>query len=363
MTYQKRNGKEYLYVVNHEGNILEFEISNSGGASPSLTNTKKYVTGNSSIGAEKGSKYGAISSMNFDYAGNLVATIGVRYGNTYGKPRDYQELVVYTMPYNRTNAQEIQAPNSCRYIPERMAQTYDKHEDIISPYLPGGAKAGKACGLDFYRPMMKGSFNSICLPFDLTSLVGTPYEGATVMKYKGASYRVQNGEGMVDFNFEEVTTINAGEPYLIKLKDGAAVSGMARFTGVTMATDAPDEVSMAPITGEGAPSGAKALYQGVFDLKTWSVVDKELFPVFVLMDKDRLGQVLTYGDMYGFRGYFRVQGLPTSTKAAISMRKPTATGLVDHKGQEVDIEKFMREGRVYIRVGEALYTIAGERVE
>ena len=367
MTYQKRNGKEYLYVVNHEGNILEFEVTGSGGASPSLTNTKKYVTGNSLSGSEKGTKYGAISSMNFDYAGNLVATMGVRYGNSSGKPRDHQELVVYTMPYNRTNAQEIQAPNSCRYIPERMAQTYNKHEDIISPYLPGGLKAGKACGLDFYRPMMKGSFNSICLPFDLTSLVGTPYEGATVMKYIGASYRMQNGEGMVDLNFQEIAwgseAMKAGEPYLIKLEEGASVSGMARFNAVKMATDAPEEEVLAPITGEGAPSGAKALYQGVFDLKTWSVVDKELFPVFVLMDKDRLGQVLTYGDMYGFRGYFRVQGLPTSTKAAISMRKPTATGLVDHKGQEVDIEKFMREGRVYIRVGDSLYTIAGERVE
>ena len=215
--------------------------------------------------------------------------------------------------------------------------------------------------------MMKGSFNSICLPFDLTSLVATPYEGATVMKYIGASYRMQNGEGMVDLNFQEIAWgsegMKAGEPYLIKLEEGASVSGMARFNAVKMATDAPDEEVLAPITGEGAPSGAKALYQGVFDLKTWSVVDKELFPVFVLMDKDRLGQVLTYGDMYGFRGYFRVQGLPTSTKAAISMRKPTATGLVDHKGQEVDIEKFMREGRVYIRVGDSLYTIAGERVE
>ena len=357
MAYRRIDGVDYIFMVQHTGDIAQLKVTWSG-TTPSVTHYKTYTSvGTKTTVPYSSRKTGTITTMCFDYAGNLVTTAGATY---FGHQQD---IIVYTMPYNRVNAQEIQAPNSCRYIPERMAQTYDKHEDIISPYLPGGAKAGKTCGLDFYRPMMKGSFNSICLPFDLTSLVGTPYEGATVMKYKGASYRVQNGEGMVDFNFEEVTTINAGEPYLIKLKDGAAVSGMARFTGVTMATDAPDEVSMAPITGEGAPSGAKALYQGVFDLKTWSVVDKELFPVFVLMDKDRLGQVLTYGDMYGFRGYFRVQGLPTSTKAAISMRKPTATGLVDHKGQEVDIEKFMREGRVYIRVGEALYTIAGERVE
>ena len=359
MTYRRIDGVDYIFMVQHTGDIAQLKVTWSG-TTPSVTHVKTYtsVGTKSKIGTTTRTT-GTITTMCFDYAGNLVTTAGATY---FGHQQD---IIVYTMPYNRTNAQEIQAPNSCRYIPERMAQTYDKHEDIISPYLPGGAKAGKTCGLDFYRPMMKGSFNSICLPFSMTAaqIAASPYAGATIMQYTGASYRVQNGEGMVDFNFEEVTTINAGEPYLIKLKDGAAVSGMARFTGVTMATDAPDEVSMAPITGEGAPSGAKALYQGVFDLKTWSVVDKELFPVFVLMDKDRLGQVLTYGDMYGFRGYFRVQGLPTSTKAAISMRKPTVTGLVDHKGQEVDIEKFMREGRVYIRVGESLYTIAGERVE
>lgn len=366
--------KEYVYVVNHEGNIVVFQITGwatvAAGAQPILSHVMTLVTPADTKATQMATKTGFtsqpwhtafITSMEFDYAGNLITTTGKGY---HDAPQD---LLLYTMPYDRVNAQEIQAPNSCRYIPERMAQTYNKHEDIISPYLPGGLKAGNTCGLDFYRPMMKGSFNSICLPFDLTSLVGTPYEGATVMKYIGASYRMQNGEGMVDLHFQEIAwgseAMKAGEPYLIKLEEGASVSGMARFAGVKMATDAPDEEVLAPITGEGAPSDAKALYQGVFDLKTWSVVDKELFPVFVLMDKDRLGQVLTYGDMYGFRGYFRVQGLPTSTKAAISMRKPTATGLVDHKGQEVDIEKFMREGRVYIRVGETLYTIAGEKVE
>ena len=361
MTYRRIDGVDYIFMVQHTGDIAQLKVTWSG-TTPSVTYYKTYASvGTKTTVPNSSRKTGTITTMCFDYAGNLITTAGATY---FGHQQD---IIVYTMPYNRVNAQEIQAPNSCRYIPERMAQTYNKHEDIISPYLPGGLKAGNTCGLDFYRPMMKGSFNSICLPFDLTSLVGTPYEGATVMKYIGASYRMQNGEGMVDLHFQEIAwgseAMKAGEPYLIKLKDGASVSGMARFAGVKMATDAPEEEVLAPITGEGAPSGAKALYQGVFDLKTWSVVDKELFPVFVLMDKDRLGQVLTYGDMYGFRGYFRVQGLPTSTKAAISMRKPTATGLVDHKGQEVDIEKFMREGRVYIRVGETLYTIAGEKVE
>jgi hypothetical protein len=98
-------------------------------------------------------------------------------------------------------------------------------------------------------------------------------------------------------------------------------------------------------------------------MKTWSADDIDLFPIFLLTDNNRLGEVRTYGDMYGLRGYFRTTNIPTSAKYNISSRKPATTGLVDHKGRPVNIEKFLHEGRVYIRVGESLYTLAGEKVE
>ena len=366
--------KEYLFVPDHDGNIARLEITGWSGsgttAKPSVPveKIKKFVTPEylkQDIKTAGGVTWKAsfITSMEFDYAGNLVTTAGK------GNHTAPQDIVIYTMPYpDRVNAQEIQAPNSCRYIPERISQTYNEHANIVGLYTEGGVHAGKSVGLDVYRPMMKGSFNTICLPFSMTAtqIAASPYKDATIMKYTGASYREQNGEGMVDFNFEEVTEIAAGEPYLIQLPAATTIRGIVRFeptVQVKLTKAEPVEKAMSNITGAAAPLNSQATYQGIIDQKTWSEADKDLYPVYLLTDNNRLGEVLTYGDMYGFRGYFRTTNIPTSTKCNISSRKPVVTGLVDHKGRPVNIEKYVREGRVYIRVGESLYTITGEKVE
>lgn len=348
MTYQKRNGKEYLYVVNHEGNILEFEVTGANGASPSLTNTTKYVTGNASAGAEKGTKYGAISSMNFDYAGNLVATIGVRYGNSAGKPRDHQELVVYTMPYpNRVNAQEIQAPNSCLFIPERLSQegmNQDDVEPVVDPYII----SPKNCTLDFYRTLQTGSFNSICLPFNINNLSDTPYKGAQVMKFDKARLEEVGGEQHLYFDFVEVTSIEAGVPYLIQPK--ADVSDVVQF----------GSVRFTKTQGETVDAGEYADFIGTFPQVNMD--EPTAYPRFMVVSENRLAEI-DGGTFRGFRSYFQMKKDITNTISLLNFKKPTTTDteiVVD--GQPVNVEKFIREGRAYIRVGETLYTITGEVV-
>lgn len=378
MAYRKTNGKEYLYVVNHNGNIVRLEITSWSGtgvnATPSLPienvkvlltpsntkHTKDVIQGNYTT---QWKNYAFINSMEFDYAGNLVTVTGDGMSHNAKK----HEIIVYTMPYDRTNAQEIRASDSQYYIPERISQTYDKHGEIITPYLPnsqGGVNKG-TCGLDIFRPMLSGSFNTICLPFDLASLEGTPYEGATVMEYTGASYRMQNGEGMVDLNFEQVTKITAGEPYLIQLgtdnqgKD-KKITGIVRFDQIQFATTTPDPKDLKNVTGITLSPEPKAMYQGIFDKKSdW---DDEDLPALILVDQNRLAEVFSSGTMQGFRGYFRVTDMPSGTTYSISSRKPIATGLVDHKGRPINIEKYLREGRVYIRVGDTLYTLDGKRL-
>jgi hypothetical protein len=171
----------------------------------------------------------------------------------------------------------------------------------------------------------------------------------------------------VDFNFDQVSEIVAGEPYLIQLGKDQEVRGIVRFepsVQVKLTTSTPTDKNtvMGAIAGEKAPANSQATYQGVIDMKTWSEADYDLFPVFLLTDNNRLGEVHTYGDMYGLRGYFRTTNIPTGAKYSISSRKPVVTGLVDHKGRPVNIEKYVREGRVYIRAGETLYTLDGKRL-
>ena len=62
-----------------------------------------------------------------------------------------------------------------------------------------------------------GSWNTICLPFDVT-IAGSPLDGATVMELNTTSSSLN--ESTLTLNFTEVTTIDAGKPYLIKWASG-----------------------------------------------------------------------------------------------------------------------------------------------
>lgn len=84
----------------------------------------------------------------------------------------------------------------------------------------------------------------------------------------------------------------------------------------------------------------------------------------MLVADNRLAEIEP-DDYYGFRAYFLVKkALPVNTKSLLNFRKPTTTGTdVLLNGQTVNVEKYLREGRVYIRVGETLYNIDGQKVE
>ena len=351
MAYQERNGVEYLYVVNHNGYILEFKIT--GGNNPQLTLTQKYLLGKGTKG-----NHGAVSSMNFDYAGNLVVTAGQTYG-TYaelqvGDPnvlieRDHQDLVIYTMPYpNRVNAQEIQAPNSCVFIPERLSQVGMNQvdvESVVNPYI----LSSKECSLDFFRPLQMGSFNSICLPFSLSSLSGTPYAGAEVMQFSNAELKNVGNEQHLYFNFIKVSSMEAGVPYLIH--PNGDVQGIVRFN---------KKVLFEKTQGNTVNTGDYADFIGTF--AHVNMDEHTTYPRFMVVSENRLAEI-DGGTLLGFRSYFQMKKDLTDTKYLLNCKKPTTTDteiVVD--GQPVNVEKFIREGRAYIRVGETLYTITGEVV-
>ena len=60
-----------------------------------------------------------------------------------------------------------------------------------------------------------GSWNTLCLPFSLSTLNGTPLEGATVKTLSSSSF--DSSTGTLTLNFSEaLTRIEAGTPYIIK---------------------------------------------------------------------------------------------------------------------------------------------------
>ena len=78
-----------------------------------------------------------------------------------------------------------------------------------------------------------GSWNTLCLPFSLSSLDGTPLEGATVKTLETSSFK----RGTLTLNFtpeaDNLTRIEAGVPYIVKWTSGNSITDPT-FENVTI---------------------------------------------------------------------------------------------------------------------------------
>ena len=87
---------------------------------------------------------------------------------------------------------------------------YDASDNDISGFA--ATTSVSLYGRTLYRD---GDWNTLCLPFSLASLTGTPLEGFTVMELDGsASYL--DGDGTLYLNFKASDGIEAGKPYIVK---------------------------------------------------------------------------------------------------------------------------------------------------
>ena len=372
MAYRKIDGKEYLFVVNHDGNIAQILIDGWTGSGATATPkidaskvkilvTPAYTKGDRDVDKTSTKWHTAfITTINFDYAGNMVTTTGKSFGQAH-------DIIVYTMPYDRVNAREIQAPNSCRMIPERIAQldmTKDNMDKVIEDNVK---KYPQGCAVDIYRPLQGGMFNTICLPFELNlgDLPEThPLYGATLREYTGLNLNTVGGEKVLELVFTDVSnqTINANTPYIIQLTDDGGYNSIMRFAGPIQLTSTQGES-----VGQTESGGTYSIiYKGIIPYQRVEprMVNGESLTMMLVAD-NRLATMTSAGDMYGFRGYFTLnQSLPKGMQTRITNSKGTATNttiVVD--GKKVNVEKFLREGRVYIRVGETLYSVDGQRVK
>ena len=79
-----------------------------------------------------------------------------------------------------------------------------------------------------------GKWNTLCLPFGLTSLTGTPLEGATVKTLTSTGF----ADGTLTLNFSDAPSIEAGKPYLVKWASSDNILNPV-FTGVTIENEDP----------------------------------------------------------------------------------------------------------------------------
>ena len=368
VAYKKINGKEYIYVVNHDGNIAVLEITGWEGTGVSskpiipvanikILTTPEFTKADRAVDGTSTKWHTAfITSMCFDYAGNLITTTGI--GN-HDAPQD---ILVYTMPYDRVNAREIQAPNSCRMIPERIAHLDMDKEDLDELIEEHQKDHPTGCAVDLYRPIQGGEFNTICLPctLDLTTLPeGHPLYKAELKEYTGLNLNTVGGEKVLELVFTDVSNkvIIANKPYIIQPEEN--YNSIIRFAGPLQLTNTTGE----DVNHEENSNNYNMTFQGIIPYQeiTPTIRDGVSLTLMLVAD-NRLAEMTTTGYMYGFRGYFELnQPLPKGMRTRITTSKGTATNTtIVVGGKKVNVEKFIREGRVCIRVGDTLYTINGE---
>ena len=314
-----------LAMASGLGGIMFFDITWNGGV-PTLTYKYTSALNNNDV----------VTTLNFDYNGNLVATVG----DSYNDESDKHRMVVFTLPKEGENTVTVPARFSQRvaalYADERMAVHFDGDITNASPYQT----------VDVFRRLQAGMCNTICLPFSIENKVGTPYEKARIFTFTG----VTQGNDQVELQFSEVNEMQAGVPYLIQPEND--ITDLLRFSPVQVNDDFNNEGLSV------TPNGSSITYHGTINPKRLEVNKNYLF----LVANNRLATASAGGDMLGLRGYFTVNGeLPA--KAVISFKEGVTTGTTSTVTPTTDdVQKVLQNQQILIIRDGKIYNILGEHI-
>jgi hypothetical protein len=305
-----------------------------------------------------------INDIAIDCANNLYAVSFTDNAATKA-PSGTGRLLAVAMPYSGTVTTYCPTSNADNKEYFKLPARTNLPEEISATDLNtivNNNSGGCGCDISLDRPMQANMFNTICLPFDLDLSNVASLSNADLMEFSGATLEnTESGEKILTLNFSNVSPKNlkAYKPYLIKPTEGISSLNINDVNFVASGTTTVTQ----PITNVNNNS---ITFKGIVPSQT--VTPKEVDGkslTMMLVSDNRLAMMTEEGTMPGFRGYFEFLSTPPQgMQARISTSKNTTTGTeVVIDGQKVNIEKFLRDGRVYIRMGESLYNITGEKVE
>lgn len=197
-----------------------------------------------------------------------------------------------------------------------------------------------------------GDYNTICLPFDLPTLDGTPLAGGELWSFRYGE--VVGGE--LQIRIAPATSIEASVPYLITFANGADIVNPT-FTDVTITKSV------------GVSVGQTDDVQFIGILKPQAFVEEDKNNLFVasngMLAWSNVGTGTALSNLRSFRGYFHtetaVTGTPVSNHmpARIVRGEQVATGIDDVHG-DVQSLKLLENGRVVIIRNGVKYSVQGQ---
>ena len=220
-----------------------------------------------------------------------------------------------------------------------------------------------------YHPLQANMYNTICLPFNVTSLP-SDLAGSTVLRLVSSDLENEElseetlSDNNVNLYFEQVDfskgeQMYAGYPYLIMPQSD--VTGWVTFAGVNK-----DSV----YTGEGKSFVTD--YVAMHGHINPSEIDVDPNTLF-LVANNRLATPSENGEMLGLRGYFTLRGAAAAyslgEQSVMHIGKKVTTDTPDVPEVEEDVEsvqpttkkpsKIMYQGNIYILRGNEVYDLNG----
>ena len=339
--------EKLLAMVGGTGNIMLFDITWNGSV-PTLSNKRDYPIVADDGEDETGWDLPTITTLNFDYAGNLVATLG----ETYNDTEDQHEVAIFTLPKTEN---EIKVPSRfSQRVPSLVEDDQcNSIAEVNTPYET----------VEIHRKMQKGMYNTICLPFgiDLSNLPEDhPYKKATVVEFVGTAIEKVGGEDVLKLNFSPVDDfMEAGVPYLIQpyeqdIKEPVRVSNV--FT-----CDNSDDITGKSVT----PDKSVATFHGITSPTTLEIEENPNTLFLFLVADNRLATATENGPMLGNRAYFTLdkeQDLPK--RSMISIVKSTPAGFEEiYNTYQTEAYKMLYNGMIVIVRDGVMYDLMGTRIK
>ena len=211
--------------------------------------------------------------------------------------------------------------------------------------------------LHLYRNLYRdGYFNTLCLPFSMSAaeIDASPIAGVQVYEY----VRAEKTTSGLDIYMRPVKTITAGVPYLVRWEGMTEVDPIptplefhdVHITALDGDTiGAQNEIRFVGniAIGEVEIGNVNHLFIGANDILYWPVEDTRT---------------------KGFRAHFRVPtsgpaAAPKNTPARIVLQSNTATEIEGVNSSEVNVQKIIENGHLYIIKNGVKYTIHGQKVK
>ena len=276
-----------------------------------------------------------IDGLHFDYAGDL-----------------------YVVNSSKEKFQKFAVPteNNVCLVPAQKSQVIDKKlnlRDTEDNSIKLNDAIDQTTNVRVFRTLTSDMYNTLCLPFDLATLDGTPLAGAELLELSNVEVRETETTQDINLQFTETSELIAGVPYLIQPTSDITLP--MEFNNVEIATT------------EGTIDGFDVVtFNGILSPVTLFEGDKS---VLFLTSNNILAWPNVTANMNGMRAYFQLadteESSPMQMSARISVDRGSTTEdiivLIPTEPQETTT-KIMRNGMIYILRNGEIYTIQGTKV-